>query len=435
VGKSHKDMQPSSAKVIVVRTLEEARQAIFQAERFSCKAIALRLFLSAWVPAANLCLNALRFLLFGVGEKGGEVPLNIVVYTVGILGDNVVLLSALAALRQQYPEAVITVITNCQEWSPQGAIAVLGNSPFVNRMIVLDDHPVMRRGSRFHIDNGRLDDLRCDLFVNLSPFGNRGWLGAVVREMIFAWKLKAKRVAGFRMSTLSRNRIFNRVQHQFVINEPRRPSSVLHEIGIIAAKASDLLAQDNQAKRSICRKLEQELGSWDSLLVINPGAKFIAQRWPAERFGIVARQLVERFGMKVVVTGTASEKEIAERVVTSSHGTAISLAGNTSVQELVELLRLSKGCITNDTGTMHLAAMVGVPTVALFSVRHSPTHWLPLGRNVVSLFSLVECRFCYNDLCSDRECLKSIGVEDVVNAFVGLMNRQDTSLAGTDHAA
>ena len=411
-------------KVYTVRTLDEVREILHLAEEFNIKNLLKRGFVALWVSAANCSLGILRFLLFKKWGYGKKEFKNIVAYTVGIVGDNVVMLPALAALRRRDPAAKITVITNCQIWKPQGATAILGPSPFKDRLIVLEDHPVQRKGFRFKMDNEKFRRVQCDLFVNLSPFGNRGWIGAVVREMIFAKKLEARYAVGFRMSTYAGKGIFNKIQHTFVKNEPRRSREILKELGLKPVENEDLLAHDEAAKESVLKKISENGRDKRPIFVVNPGAKFESKCWPPEYFGKVARSIYREHGLSIVITGAASERDIAEKVVRASGDFAINVVGSTTIQELIELLRMSKGCITNDTGTMHLAAMVGIPTVAIFSTRLSPTHWLPIGEKVVSIFSLGDCSFCYKDDCNDTKCLRKVDKHYVLQELGKLLPKR-----------
>jgi len=410
--------------VYAVRSLDEVKEVIRRNEESDIESLIKRGFITGWVFAANCSVRILRYILFkklGYGKKEFQ---NIVVYTVGIVGDNVVMLPALAALRRKYQNAKITVITNCQIWDREGAIGILDPSPFKDRLIVLNDHPVQRKGFRFEMDYKKFEGVECDLFVNLSPFGNRGWIGAVVREVIFARKLGARYAIGFRMSTYARKGIFNKVQHRFVKNEPRRSREVLKEIDLRPIENRDLLPHDPLAKKSIRKKINENAFPGHKLFVMNPGAKFESKCWPPEYFGEVARAINREHGSTVVITGVPSEREIAEKVVRASGGFSINVAGETTIQELIELLRLSKGCITNDTGTMHLAAMIGIPTVAIFSTRLSPTHWLPVGDMVVSIVSFEDCSFCYKDGCNDARCLKSIDKDCVLQELGKLLSKR-----------
>jgi heptosyltransferase-3 len=417
-------VNPSKNKrVYAVRTLDEIKEVVRSTEEFNIKNLFKRAFIALWVFACNCSLRILRYLMFKkVGYTKREFK-NIVVYTVGIVGDNVVMLPALAALKRRYQKAKITVITNCQIWNQEGVIGVFEPFPLKDRLIVLDDHPVQRKGFRFLIDYKKFEGAQCDLFVNLSPFGNRGWIGAVVREMIFAKKLGARYAIGFRMSTYVRKGIFNTVQHRFVKNEPRRSREVLKQLELKPVENEDLLAHDEAAKESILKKISVDGINRRLIFVINPGAKFESKCWPPEYFGEVAKWIDREHGSTFAITGVPSEREIAEKVVRASGDSAINLTGETTIQELIELLRMSKGCITNDTGTMHLAAMIGTPTVAIFSTRLSPTHWLPVGDNIVSIFSFEDCSFCYKDDCTDTKCLRNVDKDYVLQELENLLSK------------
>lgn len=407
----------------VAHSLDNSERAVREAEKFTFRHLPMRIFILLWVAVANAFLAILRRLFFAPWNPSENIE-GIVVYTVGILGDNVVLLPSLATLRQHFSTATITVIINCQHWKQDAAEGILGPSAFKDRLIILNDHPVRRAGFHFVYNEEHFTDVSCDLFVNLSPFGNRGWLGAVLREMIFAKFLGARHAVGFRMSTLSRGALFNPVQYCFVRNEPRRGAEVLRELNIEVLISDGLLPVSKEAHDTVIAKLVTVGGRNKPFFILNPGAKFRSKCWPAERFGLVARHLFEKFGATSVVTGNAAELEIANQVVASAGGYAVSLAGETTIAELIELLRLSSGCITNDTGTMHLAALLEVPTVALFSTRHSPTHWLPQGKRIISLFTLPTCRYCYDDDCKEPICLHGIGVDDVMKNIINLIDEE-----------
>ncbi len=410
-------------EIYVARKLEEAERFVQNAEKSPLHKFPSRIFLFSWVHFTNIFLSFLRRILFRSLNTSSKIN-GIVVYTVGILGDNATLLPSLRAIRQHFSKATITIVTNCQHWNPDAAEGILGPSPFKDRLIILNDHPVRREGFHFVYDKAHFIDVPCDLFINFSPFGNRGWLGAVLREMIFARFLGARHAVGFRMSTLSRGALFNPVQYRFVRNEPRRGAEVLRELNLDALINDDLFPVSKEAHNAMIAKLAAVAAKNKPFFVLNPGAKFQSKCWPAERFGLVARRLFEKFGVTSVVIGNVDEIEIAKKVVASSQGCAVSLAGETTVPELIELLRHSSGCVTNDTGTMHLSALLEIPTVALFSTRHSPTHWLPQGRRITSLFTLLACRYCYDDDCNKPICLHAIGVDDVMKNLINLINEQ-----------
>jgi ADP-heptose:LPS heptosyltransferase len=410
--------------VNAVRSFEQAQRAVFSADKPSFRDFLSRLFIGAVVFLSNLCLYVMEKIMFYPGGIKSFSPRNIVVYTVGIVGDNVVMLPALAAIRRCYPDAFITVISNCQIWDSRGAYETLGPSRFKDRLLVISDYPVERRGFSLVFNKHLFPDVQCDLFINLSPFGNRGWIGAVVKEMIFAYKIGASHVAGIHVASYSRGDWFNRVKHHFVQNEPRRSRRVLSEMGISPAEGEDLFEHDPMAKDSVMQKLQ--VSGWDGrpLFVINPGAKFRSKCWPSQRFGQIAEHVSKVYKGYPVITGIEAERDIAEEVKNHASCRVSNLAGKTTIQELVELLRLSRCCITNDTGTMHISAMTNTPTVALFSMRHSPTDWFPLGHSVTALFCLPGCIYCYDDGCQSGDCMEMIDTPHVEEAIGKVMAGQ-----------
>jgi ADP-heptose:LPS heptosyltransferase len=111
-------------------------------------------------------------------------------------------------------------------------------------------------------------------------------------------------------------------------------------------------------------------------IVIHPGAAFPARRWPAERFGSVARQLAQS-GHPIVVTGTRAEKPIAEAVISAGDLPASSnLCGELDLVQLAASISSARLLISGDTGVAHLASAYGTPSVVLFGPT-PPSRWGP----------------------------------------------------------
>jgi len=116
--------------------------------------------------------------------------------------------------------------------------------------------------------------------------------------------------------------------------------------------------------------LETSLGRGPSpvsgrFAALNPGARKAGHRWPAARFGAVARGLRERLGLRSVVFWGPGEEELARAAVAASAGAA-ELGPATDLDALAAAFRKSDLVVTNDTGPMHLAAASGAKVVAVF---------------------------------------------------------------------
>jgi ADP-heptose:LPS heptosyltransferase len=112
--------------------------------------------------------------------------------------------------------------------------------------------------------------------------------------------------------------------------------------------------------------------------VLHPGSSLPDRRWPAARFAAVGDALADR-GLTPVITGTRDEAPIVTDVARRMRATPFDACGATSLGGMAALLRGARVTIVNDTGTSHLAAAVGAPSVVLFMVT-DPARWAPLDR-------------------------------------------------------
>jgi lipopolysaccharide heptosyltransferase II len=112
-----------------------------------------------------------------------------------------------------------------------------------------------------------------------------------------------------------------------------------------------------------------------------PGAEYgPAKRWT--EFDRAAGQLSERRGIHWLIFGTANERPLAADIMKTLGTSATDLTGRTSLLELAAQLRRCRLLLTNDTGTMHLAAFLGVPTVSIFGSTE-PQLTRPIGEGHV----------------------------------------------------
>ena len=150
--------------------------------------------------------------------------------------------------------------------------------------------------------------------------------------------------------------------------------------------------------------------------LVNPGAAWPNKRWPADRFGAIAKSLRDEHRLTPVVLWGPGERALAESVVAASGGAAI-VAPETQLRDLVALSQASSFMISGDTGPLHIACAAGVPTVALFGPtdarRNGP--WDP--RDVV-LSRYDQCACHYKRQCQqpDAWCLREISVDEVREA-------------------
>ena len=142
------------------------------------------------------------------------------------------------------------------------------------------------------------------------------------------------------------------------------------------------------------------------MIGVSPGAAYgSAKRWLPERFAEAADRVASELGATVAIFGSKDERELCEAVAAAIARPAKNFAGETTLAEFIDLAAACRVYLTNDSGAMHIASALGVPTVAVFGatdeIATGPTG--PLARVVREP---VECSPCLKRECPiDHRCM------------------------------
>lgn len=128
--------------------------------------------------------------------------------------------------------------------------------------------------------------------------------------------------------------------------------------------------QINQLNLSISLSLPKHLIISENYFVIFPGASWSGKQWPAEKFALLAKKLVQKYNWKVVIAGSELDSLQCNKVAVLLDNTAIKLYGQTNLLELSGLIKKSKLLISNDTSAIHFAAAVATPSVCILGGGH-----------------------------------------------------------------
>jgi ADP-heptose:LPS heptosyltransferase len=164
-------------------------------------------------------------------------------------------------------------------------------------------------------------------------------------------------------------------------------------------------------------------------VVLHPGSgdNFPGRRWSEAGFAAAGRAAIEA-GRGVVVTGSASEADLARRVAAASGAGATSAAGGLRVEGLVALVAGASALVSNDTGPVHLASALGVPTLAVFGP-NTPVLYGPLAPGSRAFWRGLPCSPCLSNAnyrssrCRIHTCMASVPVGEVVGALSALLRR------------
>jgi lipopolysaccharide heptosyltransferase I len=288
-----------------------------------------------------------------------ETLKNILIIKPSSLGDIVLVLPALTALRRSFPEAEISWLVR-PEFAP-----LLENHPHLTKTIPFD---------RKFLGKAWFNPYALGALLSLIRLLHRSRYDAVFdfqglfRTGSLAWLSGCKKRLG-----MSNAREFGRI---FYTHKVRQNQDCIHLVDyylkiVKAAGVSDtgvefLLPQNSPAASSIRKLLEKQGGEPANYAVFVPGSARKDKRWPIEQFAFLAAKISSEFNLSIIATGTTSEAELIEKFKSHAGVPVVNLAGKTSLSELVELLKSAKLVVCNDTGPGHIAAALGVPLVMIF---------------------------------------------------------------------
>lgn len=155
------------------------------------------------------------------------------------------------------------------------------------------------------------------------------------------------------------------------------------------------------------------------------------KRWSIEGFGSLAALLLERRGLRSVVTWGPGERAMAEGVASASAGAAVVGPETGSLTAVAGIASRAALFVAADTGALHLAALTGTPTVGLFGPK-DPRIYGPRGPRTAVVFKGTDCSPCPKRSCANPICMSDIEPEDVLEAALPLldgMKRRETARA------
>ncbi|MGF9647143.1 glycosyltransferase family 9 protein [Pseudarthrobacter oxydans] len=289
----------------------------------------------------------------GVGpilEKFESVS-RIAVLRGGGLGDLIFAIPAIAALKEAYPQASITLLG-----TPAHKALIAATKSPVDEVQVLPFSEGVRPGAE---DEDHLERFfeemrarRFDLAVQVHGGGRY--------SNPFLLRLGARHTVGTR--TPDAASLERTVPYLYYQHEPLR---ALEVAGFAGAFPVDLEARLAPAE-GLSPSSQAADDDNQPLVVMHPGATDPRRRWPAERFAELAVACAGD-GFQVVVVGDESEKELAGRIIElAASGQVRSVAGDLDMAGLVALLARAAVVVGNDSGPRHLAQALGVPTVGIF---------------------------------------------------------------------
>ncbi|MBI5204939.1 MAG: lipopolysaccharide heptosyltransferase II [Nitrospirae bacterium] len=334
-----------------------------------------------------------------------KVPQKILIIKPSSLGDIVHSLPFLNAIRDRFPKSEIHWVV------ARGLEGLLEGHPMISKLWIINKD----NWKKIKNMKGTVSELK-DLFKSLKKekFDIVVDLQGLLRSGVLAAATGAPVRIGFNEAREG-SRIFytHRVKGGKDIHAVDRYLKIAKFFG---CDASDVKFPFPLSFSSQLSAISPQAGSFQlpkEYAVFVPGARWRTKRWPSERFG----ELASILPVKTLVVGGKSDIDISNRVAAGSKGNAMSVAGMTSIKELVDLMRKAKFVVSNDSGPMHIAAALGVPVFAIFGPTN-PLRTGPYGKGHTIIRKELKCSPCYKKTCKDVRCMDIIDVSEVAGIIM-----------------
>lgn len=330
------------------------------------------------------------------GHLSGPAP-SLLLIRPGGIGDAVLLVPAIREFKTKFPDSEVTVLAERRNGS------VFSLCSYVSKVLFYD------RPAQLLAAMSR----RYDLVIDTEQWHR---LSAVVARTV-----RSDLKIGF--ATNERQRLFNATIAYG--HEDYEVDSFLRLLEPVELKCPKVcfpfLTVPESAKRLAERKLEFLAGQ--RFVAFFPGASIPERRWGPEKFHQLAIWL-NGLGLQVVVVGGGQDRVSGESILCGDQG--INLAGKTSLAETAAVLQRSRLLVSGDSGVLHLAVGLDVPTVSLFGPGIA-AKWAPRGKKHIVLNKNLPCspctRFGYTPPCPDGgRCIQEISVDEVAEAVAVLLS-------------
>jgi heptosyltransferase III len=368
-------------------------------------------------------------------RSGMQPKKRILVYHIGTLGDTIVSVPALRVIRRTYGDgADIYMLSDFGGTELVQASEVLRGTGLVDHFL-----DYRRANGRFQKLVGGIEAWwnivrhRFDAVVYLMQSERSA--RAVKRDKLFFGLCGIRKRLAFEAFT--REFLYPRDANgvpQVVEHEALRRAKRLQRAGFDALREGELdepflrapEADQENAKAWLAknRRFPEKI-----LAGFCPGTKMTAKVWPTDRVAEIGRRLLADGRFEIVIVGGPADVNLAETLI-QEWGAGLNAAGSFSVMGSAAVLHQCKFVFAVDSGPMHMAAVGGIPCVALFSSVDYPGRFSPLGRNHVMFRHAVPCAACRLQVCpvEGHPCMTGITTEEVWQGVKELCGSLDLQL-------
>lgn len=332
------------------------------------------------------------------------------------IGDVVLSLPAIKAVRSEFPDAHIAVIVQ-----PRIDDLLKGN-PYIDEIIVYDKN---KRHKGIFKNISFIKQLRAKKFdtalilhstkrINLLCF-----LAGIPRRVGYT-----RGKADFLLTDRMKNTKKSGEKH-----EAEYSLDILRYLGMNPVFSNPFIyVQDEDERKAEILIKGLGINKGARFVILHPGASCASKMWPLENFAKAGDMLVENLKMTVMINLAPSQAGLGEKVMAMMRNKPVFFCGYTTLGETAALFKKASLLISNDSGPVHMAAGVGTPVISIFGRNQkglSPARWRPLGNRAIAIHKDAGCPECLAHDCKKGFlCLKLISAEEVFEKARGLLEEE-----------
>jgi heptosyltransferase-2 len=313
--------------------------------------------------------------------------MKILFITLSNIGDCILTLPVLDALRQKYPGAAISCLV------PERPKGIFLGNPVIDKVFIFDKHSRLTEKLKLFFSLSRE---KFDIVVDL-------------RNSLFGVFLRAKKKTSPLCFIPGRLRHM-KDRHLFRAGFPKGVSEKAEKGSLFISSADE---------EYITAALDKGgAGDKSKLAVVSPGARSHIKRWDKQNFSRLCRRFIDA-GWGVVLVGDKMDEAVCAHVRQASPGEIVDLCGRTSIGQLAALLKKAGLLVTNDSAVMHLASYLDVPVAAIFGPTDENKYG-PWSRKNLVIKKEIFCRPCNKAMCrfSSMACLSCLRADEVFGQII-----------------
>ena len=331
------------------------------------------------------------------------------------VGDSLMTIPALRALRRVLPEVHITLVIR------PGTKGIFSEADFIDEVVVYDRKNALSVVPQVREWRRRKFDLAV-LFQNAFEAALIPFLAGVPLRLGYATESRQALLTHplpLPEWRSSRHEVF---YYLYLVTALEQ---MLFGRSTVCEAEPDASLQISEARKAQAAELLRAygVGEDDAVVVLCPGSiNSRAKRWPAEAYALLADRLIES-KRRVLLIGSKDETDVSEDVTRRMRQQPIVLTGKTTLDHITAVIDRADLIVTNDTGPAHLGAALGRPTIVIFGPTN-PLTTRPFAPEAVMLRHPPDCAPCMlRDCPIDHRCMTAITVDEVFEQSQALLKR------------